>query len=96
MLFANRITDKVVTLRPFELTDVVPLYEAVCESLSDLKPWMSWAHDAYSQQEARDFISITRARWEDGNLFAFAITDAKTDEILGGCSLSHIHPVYHL
>lgn len=29
-------------------------------------------------------------------MFAFAITDAKSRSILGGCSLSHIHPVYHL
>ncbi len=57
---------------------------------------MSWAHDGYSMQETKDFIRITRARWEEGTLFAFAITDAKSGSILGGCSLSHIHPVYHL
>jgi RimJ/RimL family protein N-acetyltransferase len=57
---------------------------------------MSWAHDGYSLEEAKDFIRITRARWEDGSLYAFAITDAKSGSILGGCSLSHIHPVYHL
>src|SRR5215510_20497 len=90
------ITDGVVTLRPFQMEDAVQLYEAVRESLTDLKPWMSWAHDAYSQQEAHDFILITRARWEERNLFAFAITDAKTGDILGGCSLSHIHSVYRL
>jgi RimJ/RimL family protein N-acetyltransferase len=91
-----KVTDGVVTLRPFQIEDATQLYEAVCESLTELKPWMSWAHEAYSQQEVRDFISITQARWEERNLFAFAITDAKTGEILGGCSLSHIHAVYHM
>jgi ribosomal-protein-serine acetyltransferase len=95
MTLLNEITDDVVRLRPFQPEDAVQVYEAVRESLTELKPWMSWAHDAYSQQDAEDFIKIVRARWEEGSLFAFAITDAKTGEILGGCSLSHKHPVYH-
>ena len=55
------ITDEVVTLRPFRVEDSTQLYEAVRESLTELKPWMSWAQDAYSQQSADDFIRITRA-----------------------------------
>ena len=95
-MLSTSITDGVVTLRPFRVEDAAQLYEAVRESLTELKPWMSWAHDAYSQQSADDFIRITRARWEEKTLFAFAITDAKSGEVLGGCSLSHLHPVYHL
>jgi len=95
MTLSPEITDGTVVLRPFRLDDAIQVYESVRESLVDLKPWMSWAHDAYSQQEAEDFIKITRARWEERSLFAFAITDAKTGDILGGCSLSHKNPVYH-
>jgi RimJ/RimL family protein N-acetyltransferase len=96
MTLATSLTDEAVILRPFRLDDAVPLHQAVCESLLELKPWMSWAHDGYSLEEAKEFIRITRARWEERTLFAFAISDAKTGDILGGCSLSHIHPVYHL
>lgn len=96
MLSSKQLTDGTVGLRPFLPEDSKPLYEAVHESLPDLKPWMGWAHDAYSLSEADDFIKITRARWEDRNLFAFAIIDAGTEGVLGGVSLSHIHPVYHL
>lgn len=96
MLLSTGITDGVVTLRPFRAEDAQEIYEAVSESLPELKPWMTWAHDGYSQQEARDFIRITRARWEEDHLYAFAITDTKTGSVLGGCSLSHLHPVYHL
>jgi RimJ/RimL family protein N-acetyltransferase len=95
MIVANELTDGIVLLRPFQWQDTKQLYEAVRESLAELKPWMSWAHDEYSQPEADDFIRITRARWEERTLFAFAITDAKTGDLLGGCSLSHKHPVYH-
>ena len=95
MSLSTSLADGVVRLRPFQLEDAPQVYEAVRESLPELQPWMSWAHAAYSQQEAHDFIRITRARWEERSLFAFAITDAHTRSVLGGCSLSHKHPVYH-
>lgn len=95
-MLSDEITDGTIAMHPFHLPDADELYEAVHESLRELKPWMSWAHDQYSLQEAKEFIRITRSRWEEGTLFAFAITDAKSGSILGGCSLSHIHPVYHL
>jgi len=94
-LLSTSISDDVVILRPFRLDDSIKLYQAIRESLTELKPWMSWAHDGYSENEADDFIRITRARWEEKTLFAFAIIDSQTDELLGGCSLSHKHPIYH-
>jgi len=96
MLLSTSVTDGVVTMRPFRPEDAQEIFTAVRESLPELKPWMSWAYDGYSMQEVNDFIAITRGRWEENTLFAFAITDAKTGSIIGGCSLSHLHPVYHL
>lgn len=96
MSLSTSLTDEVVTLRPFKMSDAQELYAAARESLTDLKPWMSWAHDDYSLEEARSFIAITRARWQENTLFAFAMLDAKTGSVLGGVSLSHLHPVYHL
>ena len=95
MILSTELTDGTIVLRPFRPDDAAQVYEAVHESLTELKPWMSWAYDAYSQQEAENFIRITRTRWEEKSLFAFAIADARTGDILGGCSLSHKHPVYH-
>ena len=95
-MLSNEITDDVILLRPFHIHDADEMYAAVRESLTELKPWMSWAHEGYSIQTAKEFIRITRARWEEGTLFAFGIIDAKSGSVLGGCSLSHIHPVYHL
>ena len=95
-MLSQEVSDGTVLLRPFQPEDAKETYTAVRESLLDLKPWMSWAYDNYSLSDSRDFIRITRARWQEGSLFAFAITDANSGLILGGCSLSHIHPVYHL
>lgn len=95
-LHSQEITDGVILIRPFHLDDAEETYRAVRESLTGLKPWMSFAYDGYSLSDSKEFIRITRARWEEGTLYAFAITEQKTGLILGGCSLSHIHPVYHL
>jgi RimJ/RimL family protein N-acetyltransferase len=95
-LLSQEITDGVIGLRPFRLDDAAPLYEAVRESIREVKPWMSFAHDGYSLQDAKEFIQITRVRWAERTLFAFAMIDTMDDSVLGGCSLSHIHPIYHL
>lgn len=90
-----QLYDENILLRPFQVEDTDHLLMAASESLTELKPWMSWAHDGYSREEAENFIKITRACWEERTLFAFAIVDANNGDILGGCSLSNKHPVYH-
>ena len=88
-----QLIDGDILLRPFRLEDSTQLYQAVHESLKELKPWMSWASEEYSELTAREYISIARARWQEHTLFAFAIT--RGVEVLGGCTLSSIHSVYH-
>jgi len=88
----TQLMDVNITLRPFHIDDSTQLHEAVHESLKELKPWMSWATEDYTDYTAREYIAITKARWEERTLFAFAIT--RDDEILGGCTLSSIHPIY--
>jgi RimJ/RimL family protein N-acetyltransferase len=88
-----QLIDEDLLLRPFRLSDTSQFYEAVRESLSELKPWMSWATDGYAEKTATEYITIARARWEEHTFYAFAITCA--EEILGACTLSSIHPIYH-
>jgi RimJ/RimL family protein N-acetyltransferase len=89
-----KLTDGVVTLRPFEFGEEGDLFTAVQESLAELNPWMTWATERYTLNVARDYIAITRAEWSRGSMYAFAITSAATGEFLGGSGLSHFHPVY--
>lgn len=88
------ITDGIVTLRPFEFGEEGELFAAVKESLPELNPWMSWATERYTIHTARDFIAITRSEWSRGAMYSFCIAHAATNEVLGGCGLSHFHPVY--
>lgn len=93
MLSSIPLSDKDIILRPFHLDDSHQLYCAVKESLKELKPWMSWATNSYSELTAREYITIARARWNEQTFYAFAITHA--DEVLGACTLSSLHPIYH-
>ncbi|NOH00806.1 MAG: GNAT family N-acetyltransferase [Chloroflexi bacterium] len=89
-----KLTDGVVTLRPYEFGDEYELHKAVQESLPELSPWMSWANTTYNKEAAKNFVAVTRAEWSRGALYSFAVTNARTQEFLGGCGLSHIHPIY--
>ena len=55
---------------------------------------MSWAHDGYTVKDSGDFVTLVRAKWGDGTVYGFAITDTQEGSLLGGCSISHIHGVY--
>jgi len=93
MIPSAQLIDGELLLRPFQPGDSNALYCGVHESLKELQPWMSWATDTYTELTARDYIAIARARWEEGTFYAFAVTRA--DELLGVCTLSSIHPIYH-
>ena len=91
-MLSMQLVDEEVLLRPFRFEDTLQLYQAVQETLKELRPWMSWANENYSEVTAREYISITRARWEEHTLYAFAITHEY--KIIGVCTLSSIHPIY--
>ena len=88
------LSDGVVSLRPFQMSDTDELTEAVRESIPELKPWMSWCHDDYSEDDTRNWIKSLPSGWVEGTQFSFAITDIQDGRLLGGCGLNHITPTY--
>jgi RimJ/RimL family protein N-acetyltransferase len=89
------LTDDSINVRSYEFGDETALHEMIHESLKELQPWMSWASRDYTLEVAKNFVAISRAKWAEGELYNCAITDAISGELLGGCGLSHMHPVYH-
>ena len=85
-----KLTDGVVLLRPYGSGDVEHLYQAARESVTEMSPWMSWFHAAYSIEESRAWVESRAEAWEKGTEYDFAITDAKDGSFLGGCGLNHI------
>lgn len=59
---------------------------AVRDSLPELKPFMSWAHDGYDVEASRSFIEMSADQWAEGTAFNYAIFTA-VGELVGSCGL---------
>lgn len=77
-----------VIIRPFEADDVLALYEAVRESESLLRRWMTWCGGAYTVERARVFVDGSKAAWVRGERHCFAIVDPETSTFLGSVGLN--------
>ncbi len=84
------LTDGVVSLRPYRLSDAGETYEAIHESLAELGPWLPFAHKDYSAKESRAWIKQRPAEWKKGNAYEFAIFDNNDGSYLGGCGINQI------
>ena len=85
------LTNGVITLRPYQSTDIEPCFESVLESINELSPWMWWCHSAYSIEDTRIWIETRPDAWENGTEYSFAIIDSKDQSFLGGCGLNNIN-----
>jgi ribosomal-protein-serine acetyltransferase len=90
------LTDEMITLRPIADANPNEVYQAVRESLVDLKPWMSWATEAYSIEDTRDWLTIAAEGWGSGENYAFAIYDAQDSYLCGGAGINNINHLYRL
>jgi ribosomal-protein-serine acetyltransferase len=86
----GRLTDGVITLRPYRASDAYSVYEAVRESISELSVWMSWCHLGYSIEETEAWIESQADRWKEGTEYNFAIWYDSDPVYLGGCGLNVI------
>jgi len=82
-----------VIIRPYQDDDADQVFQAVRESLFELTPWMPWCHSEYSLKEARSWLEIQVAAFQEGTNFEFAI-ETEDGRYLGGCGLNQIDTVH--
>ncbi len=88
----GRLPDGVaILLRPYQPDDAALVYEAACESVAEIAPWMAWCHAGYSLEEARSRAELRPAAWERGSEYDFVIVESATGQVLGACGLNNIH-----
>ena len=80
-----------VRIRPYVPSDAEALYEAVRESINELRPWLEWCHPEYAIDESRAWIDHCIEARSAGREYNFAITDFD-DRLLGGCGINRIQP----
>ena len=73
-------------LRRWRADDVDALYEAVLDSLTELRAWMPWAEGYDRAQAVQYCTAVTPAGWEAGSDFLYAVVTGD-GTIVGSCGL---------
>ncbi len=79
-----------VVIRPWQSSDEEEFYCAIRESVTELEPWLPWAHGKYKRQDTRTWLASRTMEWDSGSKYSFAIEDAQSHQLLGGCGLNRI------
>jgi RimJ/RimL family protein N-acetyltransferase len=92
------ITTDRLTIRPYREDDVPTLTEAYLESINELKPWLSWAHNVATEEPVSAlqaeliFVRKVQAKWLMREELSFLITDKNDDtKIFGAICLRRIN-----
>lgn len=88
------LTDGTVLLRPWIDADVPAVAEACRDP--EITRWIDDIPAPYTRADARAYVAACRRGWKDGSLWAFAVVDSATDEVVGSCGVAwqdHPHGV---
>ena len=86
----TQLSDGRVTIRAYDQRDAPALLEATLESVAELRPFMPWAHAAYSLEEAEHWMSICLDNWARAYEYQFGMYAVASGAYLGSCGLSSI------
>jgi ribosomal-protein-serine acetyltransferase len=82
----------IVSIRPYQADDVLPVWDAALESVSEAFPFMPWCRPDLTVEEQRIWIGAQVIAFEAGTAFEFAIV-SDDGRYLGGCGLNQIDGV---
>lgn len=80
-----------LALRPWRDEDAGDLHAAAQESVGNVGRWLPWCRNDYGLDQALAWVAHCRAGWLAGSQYAFAVRDAASGELLGGCGLNEIN-----
>lgn len=86
----TRLETSRLILRCPELSDVPFDYQAVKESLKELKPWMPWATDDYTLESCEENIRSAIARYITKENFRMSFFDKQTNRLLGSSGFPRV------
>ncbi len=89
----SSLSDGVVTIRPYEATDVDGLFEAAAESIADISPWMEWSHPGYDRSETAEWVEAQPALRTRGDM-PMIVIDAADGAVLGSAGINDVDPVH--
>jgi RimJ/RimL family protein N-acetyltransferase len=84
------LTDGKILLRPYRMSDINNIYQAIRESIKEVGAWLPFAHEGYAIKETRDWLKKRNREWKKGDTYDFGIFDAKDGAFIGGCGINAI------
>src|SRR3989338_9860203 len=91
--FPMPITTNRLIIRPTQVADAKILYEAIVESLEELRRYMQWANNISSIEETEKYVHEAAENWiakkNDEPYLPLIILDKKTNDFIGGTSFHH-------
>jgi ribosomal-protein-serine acetyltransferase len=85
------LTGRTILLRPLTAADLSQVYDAVQESVEQLSPWLPDLNASLSREDIIAWGVAGDRAWSAGMAYNFAIIDATTGLLLGGCGLTNIN-----
>jgi RimJ/RimL family protein N-acetyltransferase len=76
-----------VVVRPYRPGDGLQVFEAIRESLAELRPWMPWATEGHTLQDAEAFARRSHAQWHLREELYVAVCARDTGRFLGSSGL---------
>ncbi|WP_449062273.1 GNAT family N-acetyltransferase [Planomonospora algeriensis] len=76
-----------VVLHRVREADAEGVAAAVSESIAHLRPWMPWAHDGHSVEDALGWIRRMEEGWAGGTEFGYVLRLADDGAVIGSISL---------
>lgn len=81
----EELVDSDIQLRRWRSDDVDKLHALVNRSLPELSPWMPWAANGYSKEDAVEALRLGSEGWDAGEEFDYAVV--VSDQVRGSCRI---------
>lgn len=94
-MYEIELTSQNILLRPYQIIDIEPLYEAARSSINEVYTWLPWCHPDYSIEESGIWVASQIEAWKNDIEYSFCILDSTTGEFFGGCGLYQINKLHN-
>ena len=85
-----QLSNGTILIRPHQMEDASPCFEAIIESMEELKPWMFWCNDDLAFPEIDGWVASRAVAWLNDTDYEFAILDCHQGAFIGNCGLVHV------
>ena len=85
-----QLSNGTILIRPYQMDDARPCFEAIIESMDELMPWMFWCNPDIAYPEIEGWVASRPSAWLDDISYEFVVIDPHQGTFIGNCGLVHV------